>query len=254
MKLTTQATELLSGKVALVTGASRRIGRATALGLASHGADLIVTAQSARSEIESVAAEIRALGRQAIAVIGDVTKEADAEQTIVEANRVFGGIDILVNNAAIRRQVPFMDMTLSEWQAINAVILDGAFLMTRAVLPSMIERGGGTVVNIGGVSAHTGAKQRAHVCAAKAGLVGLTKAVAVEFADQGITANCVAPGKIGGKRSATSGTSPDIGADMPLNRHGEIDEAAGIIVSLCLPPARFMTGQTVHVSGGIYMP
>ena len=113
----------------------------------------------------------------------------------------------------------------------------------------MLENGGGTVVNIGGMTGHTGAVARAHVCAAKAGLVGLTKAIAVEFADQGITANCVVPGKIGGKRSATSGASPDVGAKIPLGREGEIEEAAGMIVTMCLPHARFMTGQTVHVSG-----
>jgi len=110
------------------------------------------------------------------------------------------------------------------------------------------------VINVGGVSAHTGAKKRAHVCASKAGLVGLTKAIAVEFADRGITANCVAPGKIGGERSATSGASPDVASNVLLDRQGKIEEAAGMIVSMCLPHARFMTGQTVHVSGGLYMP
>lgn len=244
----------LSGKVALVTGASRRIGRATALGLAKHGADLVITAQSATDEIEMVANDIRALGRRVTVAMGDVTQEADVKRMADKAGAAYGGIDILVNNAAIRRQVPFLEMTLAEWRAINAVILDGAFMMTRAVLPLMLERGGGTLVNIGGVSGHTGAKERAHVCAAKAGLVGFTKAIAVEFADQGITANCVVPGKIGGVRSATSGSSPEMSSSILLNRLGEIDEAAGMIVSLCLPHARFMTGQTVHVSGGLYMP
>ena len=145
-------------------------------------------------------------------------------------------------------------MTLDEWREINAVVLDGAFLMCRAALPAMIKRGGGTVINVGGVSGHIGAKGRAHVATAKAGLVGLTKAIAVEFADKGITANCVSPGKIGGKRSATSGASPEMSAPILLGREGEIHEAAGAIVSMCLPHARFMTGQTIHVSGGLYMP
>ena len=244
----------LSGKVAMITGASRRIGRATALGLANQGADLIITAQSARDEIEAVAEEIRALGQQATVTMGDITQESDVKRMTDEAHKAHEQIDILINNAAIRRQVSFLEMTLEEWRAINEVIMDGAFLMTRAVLPIMLKQGGGTVINVGGASAHTGAKKRAHVCAAKAGLVGLTKAIAVEFADRGITANCVAPGKIGGKRSTTSGTSPDVASKVLLDRQGMIEEAAGMIVSMCLPHARFMTGQTVHVSGGLYMP
>jgi 3-oxoacyl-[acyl-carrier protein] reductase len=126
--------------------------------------------------------------------------------------------------------------------------------MSREVLPIMLENSGGTIINIGGVTAHLGAKERAHVCAAKAGLVGLTKAIAVEFADRGITANCVVPGKIGGPRSATSGVSPLTVGEIPLGREGEIEEVAGMIVTMCLPHARFMTGQSIHVSGGLYMP
>lgn len=245
--------ESLEGKVALVTGASRRIGRAIALGLARHGADIVVTARSAREEIEAVAREIEAMDRRAAVVMGDVTQESDAIRMAGEAKASFGRIDILVNNAAIRGQSPLTEMSFSEWREITGVILDGAFLMTRAVLPVMLENGSGTIVNIGGMTGHTGAKDRAHVCAAKAGLVGLTKAIAVEFADRGITANCLVPGKIGGARSATAGASPDSG-EIPVGREGTVEEAGAMVVSLCLPQARFMTGQTVHVSGGLYMP
>jgi 3-oxoacyl-[acyl-carrier protein] reductase len=244
----------LKGKVAFVTGASRRIGRATALGLAHEGADLLVHARSARDEVEAVAKEVRALGRRAEVVMGDVSDEAEVARMADEAKAAYSRIDILVNNAAIRRQSPFTEMPYAEWREINAVILDGAFLMCRAVLPVMITGGGGTIVNIGGVSAHIGAKNRAHVATAKAGLVGLTKALAVEFADRNITVNCLAPGKIGGERSKTSGESPKMPAEILLGREGGIEEAAGMVVALCLPPARFMTGQTVHVSGGLYLP
>ncbi|MEZ5933457.1 MAG: SDR family oxidoreductase [Alphaproteobacteria bacterium] len=250
----TSPMESLEGKVAMVTGASRRIGRSTALGLARHGADLVITAKAAKDEIEAVAEEIRGIGRKATVVMGDVTDEADVARMVGEAKAAHGRIDVLVNNAAVRRMAPFLEMSLAEWREINAVILDGAFLMSRAVLPVMLENGGGTIVNIGGMTGHTGAKARAHVCAAKAGIVGLTKAIAVEFADRGITANCVVPGKIGGQRSATSGAVPDTGAKILLGREGEIEEAAGMVVSMCLPHARYMTGQSVHVSGGIYMP
>lgn len=244
----------LEGKVALITGASRRIGASTALGLAAQGADIAVTARTAREEIEAVAERVRAQGSRSVAIMGDVTDEADAVRMVTETLDALGGIDILINNAAIRRGCSLLDMTLDEWREINAVVLDGAFLMCRAALPAMIKRGGGAVINVGGVSGHIGAKGRAHVATAKAGLVGLTKAIAVEFANKGITANCVSPGKIGGKRSATSGASPKMSAPILLGREGEIHEAAGVIVSMCLPHSRFMTGQTIHVSGGLYMP
>jgi 3-oxoacyl-[acyl-carrier protein] reductase len=245
----------LQGKVAVVTGASRRIGRSVALGLAQAGADVLVHARQSREEVEAVATEIRALGRRAEVALGDVTVEADVLAVFEAARTAFGGVDILVNNAAIRGERPFIDMTLEEWRATNSVILDGAFLCSREALRSMVERGGGTIINLGGVSAHVGARKRAHVATGKAGLVGLTKSIAVEFADRNITANCVAPGKIGGKRSATAGESPAMGVGGPIvGREGEIAEAAYVILSLCMPEARFMTGQTVHVSGGMYMP
>ena len=253
MSIVPQST-CLDGKVALITGASRRIGRATAIGLASHGADIAITAHTARDEIEAVADEIRSLGRRAVVVMGDVTCESDTNRMVDAALVANGRIDILVNNAAVRRVVPFLEMSLADWREINAVILDGAFLMCRAVVPVMLGIGHGTIINVGGVSGHTGARERAHVCTAKAGLVGLTKALAVEFADRGITANCVVPGKIGGKRSATSGASPMSISQVVLGREGQVEEAAGMIVAMCLPQAGYMTGQTVHVSGGLYMP
>lgn len=244
----------LEGKVAVVTGASRRIGRAVALGLADAGADVVVHARQSRDEIEGVAAEVRERGRRALAVLGDVTDEAAVLAMFETVNGTFGGVDILINNAAIRGHAPFLDMSLTEWRSRLAVILDGAFLCSREALRTMVPRGGGTIVNIGGVTAHTGTVARAHVSAAKAGLVGLTKALAVEFADRGVTVNCVAPGKIGGPRSATSGESAAMAGSIPVGREGHIEEAAHMILALCMPQARFMTGQTVHVSGGLYMP
>jgi 3-oxoacyl-[acyl-carrier protein] reductase len=252
--MTMTAQQPLAGRVAMVTGASRRIGRATALGLAENGADLIITARNARDEIDAVAEEIRAKGRRAHVVMGDVTDEDEVARMGAEARAAFGRVDILVNNAAIRRQSPLLEMSLQEWREIHSVILDGAFLMTRAILPAMLENQFGVLVNIGGVTGHIGAVNRAHVCSAKAGLVGFTKAVAVEFADRGITANTLVPGKIGGERSATSGASPAMSSEILLGRDGTIAEAAGMVVALCLPPARFMTGQTIHVSGGLYIP
>lgn len=247
--------DALSGRVAIVTGASRRIGRATALLLARHGADIVVHARAAREEVEGVAEEIRSLGRRALVHLADVADEAQVAGLVAAAEEAFGRIDILVNNAAVRRHAPFTRMTLAEWREIMGVILDGAFLCSRAAIPVMLKSGGGVIVNVGGVSAHVGAHERAHVAAAKAGIVGLTKALAVEFAAQNIRVNCVAPGRIGGERSGTSGEGVSAGAAQPLlPRMGEIEETAGMICALCLPTAGYMTGQTVHVSGGMYLP
>jgi 3-oxoacyl-[acyl-carrier protein] reductase len=244
----------LAGKVAVVTGASRRIGRETALGLARAGADLAVHARVARDEIEAVAAEIRSLGRRALTHLADLTDEAAVDGLRAAVESEFGRTDILVNNAAIRRQCAFLDMSLAQWREIMAITADAAFLTARAFLPMMIAGGGGTIVNLGGLTGHIGAAERAHVCAGKAAVVGLTKALAIEFADRGITVNCVAPGKIGGERSATSGASPISADDIPLGREGEIEEASYMVLCMCMPGARFMTGQTVHVSGGLYLP
>jgi 3-oxoacyl-[acyl-carrier protein] reductase len=246
----------LDGKVALVTGAVRRIGRAIALALAGDGAAVVINTRSSRVEAEAVAAEIEAKGGRALVHLADVTDEA-AVQDMVDAGLArFGRLDILINNAADRRQAPLTEISLAEWRHITGIIVDGAFLCARACLPPMVASGGGTVINIGGVSGHIGAHERAHVITAKAALVGLTKAIAVEFADRGITANCVVPGKIGGQRSRTAGESPEMGsgAGPIVGRLGTVEEVAAMARHLCLPQSRYVTGQTIHVSGGMYMP
>ena len=246
----------LQGRVALVTGAVRRIGRAIALALAGDGAAVVINTRSSRAEADAVAAEIEAAGGQALVQLADVTDEA-AVQAMVDATLArFGRLDILVNNAADRQQAPLTEISLEQWRHITGIIIDGAFLCARACLPPMVAAGGGAVVNIGGVSAHTGAHDRAHVITAKAALVGLTKAIAVEFAERGITANCVVPGKIGGVRSRTSGASPTMGGGvMPLvGREGTPEEVAAVVRQLCSPASRYVTGQTLHVSGGMYLP
>jgi 3-oxoacyl-[acyl-carrier protein] reductase len=244
----------LAGKVALITGAARRIGRASALALAGEGAAVVVNTRSARAEAATVAAEIEALGGQALVQIADVTDEAAVQAMVEAALARFGRLDILINNAADRKRTPLTAISLAEWQHVTRIIVDGAFLCARACLPAMIAGGGGTIVNIGGASAHAGARERAHVVTAKAALVGLTKAVAVEFADRGINANCVVPGKIGGRRpSGAAGTIVD-GPGPIVGRQGTADEVAAMITYLCLPAARYITGQTIHVSGGMYLP
>ena len=246
----------LEGRVALVTGAVRRIGRAIALALAGDGAAVVINTRRSQAEADAVAAEIEAQGGRALVRLADITDEAAVQAMVDAALARFGRIDMLINNAADRRQTPLTEISLAEWRHITGIIVDGAFLCVRACVPHMIGGGGGTVVNIGGVSAHTGAHNRAHVITAKAALVGLTKAIAVEFADRGITANCVVPGKIGGERSGTSGKSPTMGAGAtPLvGREGTPEDVAAVVRQLCLPASRYITGQTIHVSGGMYLP
>lgn len=251
-----QNEQALAGKVALITGGVRRIGRATALALAGHGAAVVINARSSADEAKEVVREIEALGSRAIYHLADVTDEDQVRAMRDRVLQEFGRIDILVNNAADRKHVPFTEMTYAEWRQITGIVLDGAFLCARAVLPSMVAGGGGTIVNIGGLSGHTGAHHRAHVVTAKAGLVGFTKALAVEFADKGITVNCVAPGKIGGKRAASAGEGVSIpgGGEPLVGRSGTPEDVAAMILTLCLPTGSFVTGQTIHVNGGLYLP
>jgi 3-oxoacyl-[acyl-carrier protein] reductase len=246
----------LEGRVALVTGAARRIGRAIALALAEDGAAVVINTRSSREEADAVAAEIEAGGGRALVEIADVTDEAAVQAMVDAALACFGRLDILINNAADRRQTPLTEIGLAEWRHITGIIVDGAFLCARACLPPMIAAGGGTIVNIGGASAHTGARNRAHVSTAKAALVGLTKAIAVEFAERGITANCVVPGRIGGSRSRTAGAAPEIGGGAApiVGREGTPGEVAALVRQLCLPTSRYITGQTIHVNGGLYLP
>jgi 3-oxoacyl-[acyl-carrier protein] reductase len=246
----------LEGKVALVTGAVRRIGRAIALALAGNGAAVVINARSSKTEADAVAAEIEALGGKALVHLADVTDEAAVQAMVDAALRHFGRLDILVNNAADRQQAPLTEISLAQWRHITGIIVDGAFLCARACLPPMLAAGGGAIVNIGGASAHIGAHNRAHVITAKAALVGLTKAIAVEFADRGITANCVVPGHIGGQRSKTSGEAPPMagGREPLVGRHGTPEEVAAVVRQLCLPTSCYITGQTIHVSGGMVLP
>jgi len=246
----------LAGQVALVTGGVRRIGRSIALALAREGAAIAVNAKSSRDEAADTVREIEALGGAAGVFMGDVSDEAEVARMVADIAAALGPVDILINNAAIRRDGIFTTMSLADWRLIMSVVLDGAFLCSRAVIPGMVAKRHGAIINIGGLTAHTGAAGRAHVSAAKAGLVGLTKALAVEFGGNGITVNCVAPGRIGGPRSPSSGKGGAIpGGGHPLvGREGDPEDVAAAVKLLCGPGGRYITGQTIHVSGGIYLP
>jgi 3-oxoacyl-[acyl-carrier protein] reductase len=242
----------LSGRVALVTGSARNIGRAIALALADAGAAVTVTARQALADAEAVADQIRAAGGRAAAMIGDVGDPRDAAAFVARTVEEFGRLDILVNNASVRTEVDFADLEYGLWRSTLATTLDGAYLCARAALPHLIASGQGAIVNIGGLSSHVGATRRAHVIAAKAGLVGLTRALAHDLAPDGITVNCVAPGMID-----TARTGPEPGhhrnASIPVGRRGRPEEIAALVRFLCGPDARYITGQTIHANGGLYL-
>lgn len=246
----------LDGRVALVTGSARRIGRESALLLAREGAHVVVHAKSSRDEIEAVAAEIRAEGGKATPLLADITDEDEVKRLVDAILAETGRLDIVVNNAAIRGEVPFEELTLEAFRAVYSVIVEGALLVTRAAMPAMVERSFGRIITIGGVSAHSGVSHRVHVATAKAALVGFTKALAIEFGERGITANVVVPGRIGGSRSKTSGKGGAFpgGGYLPVGHEGAPRNVAEIVRTLALPTGDFITGQTIHVNGGMYLP
>jgi 3-oxoacyl-[acyl-carrier protein] reductase len=244
----------IAGKVAIVTGAGRNIGRAIALALADAGASIVVNARSNRVEAERVAGEITAAGGKALAHVGNVA-DAKAVLAMVDAAMGrFGRIDILVNNAALRREKSFAEMDYAEWREILDVTLDGAFHCTKACLPALRASGAGIIVNIGGLSAHTGAANRAHVVTAKAAIVGLTRALAHDLAADGITVNCVVPGLIGTPRPKDKPEpAHHLTHSTMSGERGKPDDVAAVVRFLCTPAARYITGQAIHANGGAYL-
>src|SRR5205823_2156544 len=246
----------LKGKVALVTGAGRNIGRAIALALADAGAKVAVNVRASRNEGQAVVDEIVARGGDAVLVVADVTQRTEVEAMIAAIWSHFRRLDIVVNNAAIRHEASFADLPYADWRATQAVCVDGAFHCTQAALPSLRDSGAGAVINIGGMTAHTGASMRAHVVTAKAALGGLTRALAHELAEFGITVNCVSPGLIDTERKSdsTTGTPAHHAIHQTLlGRRGRPDEIASAVVWLAGPGGRYITGQTLHVNGGAYL-
>jgi 3-oxoacyl-[acyl-carrier protein] reductase len=237
--------------VALITGSGRNIGRATALKFASEGAHVIVNARSNEAEANAVADEVRALGVRALVALADVADRPQAQAMVQAGLAEFGRIDILVNNAAIRPAKPFVDLTQEDWESVRGVVLDGAFYCTHAVVPSMIEHGFGRIVFMTGGGAYAGVPIRAHVSAAKMGLVGLARGLATELGPFGIRVNVVSPGIIDTTR-ADGTIVPGIG-DMsrnPLGRRGTPEEIADTCLYLASEDSSYMTGQTLHVNGG----
>jgi 3-oxoacyl-[acyl-carrier protein] reductase len=243
----------LDGRVAIVTGAGRNIGRGIALALAAGGASVVVNVRSNRAEADAVVSEIEKAGGKAMAGVADVMDRPDVQKMVDAAASRFGRIDILVNNAALRAEKSLEDMTLEEWRRVIGVILDGAFICVKACLPHLKKSGQGSIVNVGGLSAHTGAAHRPHVVTGKSGLVGFTRALAHELAGQ-VRVNTVTPGVMATPRPAGAPVPQHHSFATPLvGRRGEPADIAAAVRFLAGPGAAFITGQNIQVNGGAFL-
>lgn len=244
----------LNGRVAIVTGSAMNIGRATALMLAREGASVMVHAKSNGEGVEETKKLVAAAGGKAGSTLADLSTEAGAKSLIDATMAQFGRIDILVNNAAVRRNTPITKLTYKEWREVLGSSLDCAFLCTLNAVPHMIPNKWGRIVNLTGISMFLGTAGRAHVSAAKAGMIGMSRALAVELAPHGITVNNVSPGLIDTVRGGAAGALPgrtDVD-NIPVGRKGRPEEIAHVITMLCKPDGAYTTGQTIEVNGGMH--
>jgi 3-oxoacyl-[acyl-carrier protein] reductase len=250
--MATTGTQELSGKVALITGAAKNIGRSIAVELAAAGAKVAVNTRGSVDEGERVVREIRDNGGDAALYVADIGDPAAAKAMVRDVLARFGRVDFLVLNASVRTEKAFLELTYEEWRVPLAITLDGAFYLAQACIPSMLENGGGSIVTLGGMQSLSGAKKRIHGSVAKHGLVGLTRGLAREFAENGIRANCIAPGQMDTARA--TGRSARPGEELiPLKRRGAPEEIATTVRFLCGPASSYITGQTLHVNGGQMM-
>ena len=244
---------MLSGKVALVTGAGRGIGRAIALTLAGYGADVAVNYSGSKEAAEKTADEIRALGRRAIAVRADISKEAECTELFHRVQQELGVIDILVNNAGITRDDLLMRMKESDFDAVINTNLKGTFNTIRHLSRYLLKQRAGKIINISSVSGILGNAGQSNYAASKAGVIGLTKSVARELASRGICVNAVAPGFVETEMTAVlpEKTQEELKKQIPLGRAGQVQDIANAVAFLASPESDYITGQVLSVDGGM---
>jgi 3-oxoacyl-[acyl-carrier protein] reductase len=250
--MTTDQAGELAGKVALITGGARNIGRSIALELASVGAAVAINTRKSVEDGESVVQDIRNRGGAAELYVADIADAAAAKGMVANVLKRFGHVDFLVLNASVRTEKPFLELSYEEWRTPLSITLDGAFYLAQACIPSMLEHGGGSIVTLGGMTSLSGARKRIHGSVAKHGLVGFTRGIAREFAEHGIRANCIAPGQMDTVRAAGRTVRNNDDA-IPMKRKGAPEEIATTVRFLCSPAASYITGQTIHVNGGVMM-
>lgn len=244
----------LGGKVAIITGSSRGIGKATALALAEQGGKVVVNYARSSEAAEAVVAEIAEIGGEAIALQANVSKADEVDALITATMDKFGQIDVLVNNAGITRDTLLLRMKPEDWQAVIDLNLTGVFLCTRAVSKIMLKQRSGRIINISSVAGLMGNPGQANYSAAKAGVIGFTKTIAKELAPRGVTANAVAPGFIATDMTDDLKNTEEILKYIPLGRYGQPEEVAGLIRFLAADPAAaYITGQVMNVDGGMVM-
>ncbi len=249
--------QALGGRTAIVTGSGRNIGRAIALTLARAGANVVVNGHRDRQALDDVVQEVEGFGGRAIAVLADVSSDDSVQGLVDAAAERFGSVDIAISNVGIRKKQPFLDISVADWREVMEHNLSAAFYLARHAIPHMRERRWGRIVHISGFDGFWGqVTERAHNITAKAGLHGLSKALAREFGAEGITANTVAPGAIDTVRDWSQYTHQEkarIEAEIPCRRYGRPDEVAAACEFLCSDRGAFVSGQVIHVNGGHYM-
>lgn len=248
------ATRELAGQVAIVTGSALNTGSTIARTLARAGAAVVVNYRSSEDEAGDTVQAIEDAGGQAMSHRADITDADKVEAMVAATVDRFGGIDILVNNANVRSYRPLLEISLEEWQLTLATTLNGTFHCVRSCVPHMIERGKGTIVNIGGGSGHEGVANRCHVSTAKAGMAGMTGALATELAPHNISVNCIVPGRVDTVKPGRSNNPNRANrSDIPMGRPAAKEEIADLARYLCGEGCRYMSGQMLHVNGARYI-
>jgi len=243
----------LEDKVAMVTGASRGIGRAIAIRLAEEGCDVAVNYNTSELAAEEVLTAIGGTGRRPVAIQADVSSPDQVEAMVTKAEDELGPVDILVNNAGIHKHHRSWEMSVEDWDRIIGVNLTGTYLTSRLLGPRMADRGWGRIINISSIVADMGSDHEAHYTASKAGMHGLTKSLALELSPKGVTVNAVAPGWIRTDMTAdvTGEEWEQTLKEIPMGRIGEPEEIASVVAYLASPQASYVTGQVLHVNGGV---